>query len=63
MFGFWMLLILFVLLVAAIPVYPYSRGWGYRPGGFLLALFFIWLIVIYFGIVAFWWPWAPPAAL
>jgi hypothetical protein len=30
-----LLLILILLLVGALPVYPYSRGWGYYPSGLL----------------------------
>lgn len=61
MFGFWILLLLLVLLIAALPTYPYSRDWGYWPGGILLAFLILWLVLIYFGMVAFWWPWAPVA--
>ena len=28
-----MLVILLVLLLAVIPSWPYSRGWGYYPAG------------------------------
>ena len=31
MLGFWLAAILFVLLLATIPVYPYNRTWGYLP--------------------------------
>ena len=30
-----LLIILVLLLVGALPVYPYSRGWGYYPSGIL----------------------------
>jgi len=30
---FWLLLILLTLLLVAVPAWPYSRGWGYRPFG------------------------------
>jgi len=29
--GLPLLLALALLFLAALPVYPYSRGWGYRP--------------------------------
>jgi hypothetical protein len=29
--GLPLLLALALLLLAVMPVYPYSRGWGYRP--------------------------------
>jgi hypothetical protein len=28
-----LLLILIILLFAAVPAWPYSRGWGYYPSG------------------------------
>lgn len=33
MWGFWLLLALLFVFIAALPVYPYSRRWGYRPSG------------------------------
>jgi Protein of unknown function (DUF3309) len=30
-----LLVVLVLLLIAALPVYPYSRGWGYAPTGIL----------------------------
>lgn len=31
--GLILLVILLVLLIGAIPAWPYSRGWGYYPSG------------------------------
>lgn len=59
MLGFWILLALVILWVAALPSYPYSRGWGYWPGGVILALAILWVVLIYVGMVAFTLPWAP----
>lgn len=28
-----LVVLLLILLVAALPTWPYSRGWGYYPGG------------------------------
>ncbi len=33
--GLILLIILIVLLLGAIPAWPYSRGWGYWPSGTL----------------------------
>lgn len=30
-----MLLLVIVLLLAVVPAWPYSRGWGYGPSGLL----------------------------
>lgn len=29
------LIVVLLLLIGALPVYPYSRGWGYAPSGVL----------------------------
>lgn len=44
-----LLLVLLVLLVAAIPTWPYSRGWGYYPSGGLGLVLLILLLLILFG--------------
>jgi Protein of unknown function (DUF3309) len=41
------LLIVIVLVVVALPTWPHSKSWGYRPTGILtvlLVLFLIWAI-------------------
>ena len=40
------LLILVMLLVGALPAYPYSRGWGYYPSGGLATLLIIVLLLL-----------------
>ena len=35
MIGTILLIVLILLLVGAIPSWPYSRGWGYYPSGIL----------------------------
>jgi hypothetical protein len=30
-----LLIVLIILLVGAVPAWPYSRGWGYGPSGVL----------------------------
>jgi hypothetical protein len=60
--GFWVMILLFVLLLATGPWWPYSGGWGYAPAGILLVALLVWLLVAWLGWVAFFWPWmgAPP---
>jgi hypothetical protein len=41
-----LLLIVLILLIAAVPAWPYSRGWGYYPSGGL-GLVLIIIIVLY----------------
>lgn len=60
--GFWLLLLLLVLLVAAVPTYPYSRSWGYWPAGIIVLLLLIWFLAIWAGWMIFALPWvATPA--
>jgi hypothetical protein len=42
-----LLVILILLLIAALPTWPYSAGWGYYPsGGFGLILVIVLLVVL-----------------
>ncbi|MCU1273210.1 MAG: hypothetical protein JWO48_641 [Bryobacterales bacterium] len=42
-----MLLLLIVLILAVIPSWPYSRGWGYYPsGGLGLVLLVVVLLLL-----------------
>ena len=45
------LIILIVLLFAAVPAWPYSRGWGYYPSGGLGTILVIVLILMLLGYV------------
>jgi hypothetical protein len=33
-----LVILLVLLLIGALPVYPYSRGWGYYPSGLLAVI-------------------------
>lgn len=46
-----LLIILILLLIGAIPVWPYSRAWGYYPTGGLGIIIIILLILILMGRV------------
>jgi hypothetical protein len=43
-----LILILIILLIGALPTWPYSSGWGYYPSGglglILLILLILWLM-------------------
>jgi hypothetical protein len=41
-----LLVILLILLIGAVPAWPYSRGWGYYPSGGL-GLVLVIIIVLY----------------
>jgi hypothetical protein len=47
--GTILLIILILLLVGAIPSWPYSRGWGYGPSGILGVVLVILLILLLLG--------------
>jgi hypothetical protein len=49
--GTILLIILILLLLGAIPTWPYSRGWGYRPSGALGLILIIVLILVLMGKV------------
>jgi hypothetical protein len=51
MLGLLLLIILIVLLLGALPSWPYSRGWGYYPSGIfgvILVIVIIWLLLGHF---------------
>lgn len=49
--GTILLIILIVMLIGAIPAWPYSRGWGYRPSGGIGLLLILLLILILSGYI------------
>jgi hypothetical protein len=44
-----LLIILLVLLVAALPTWPYSAGWSYYPSGGLGTILVVVLILVLLG--------------
>lgn len=44
--GTILIIILVLLLLGAIPTWPYSRGWGYYPSGLLGLILLIVLILV-----------------
>jgi hypothetical protein len=44
-----LLILLIVVLVGAIPAWPYSRGWGYYPSGGVGLLLLILIILLLTG--------------
>jgi hypothetical protein len=40
-----LIVVLVLLLIGAVPTWPYSRGWGYYPSGLLGLLLLILLIL------------------
>jgi hypothetical protein len=46
-----LLILLIVLLLAVLPAWPYSRGWGYYPSGGLGAVLVVLLVLVFMGVV------------
>ena len=44
-----LLVVLLLLLVGSVPVWPYSAGWGYYPGGGIGAVLLVVLLLIFLG--------------
>ena len=44
-----LLIILIILLVGALPAWPYSSGWGYFPSGALGLILVILLVLVLLG--------------
>ena len=51
--GLILLIVLILLLMGAVPAYPYSRRWGYGPSGVLSLLLVVLLIMLLLGVL----PW------
>jgi hypothetical protein len=49
MLGTILLVVLILLLVGALPAWPYSRNWGYYPGGGVGLLVLILVILLLMG--------------
>ena len=44
-----LLIIVILLLIGAVPAWPYSRGWGYGPSGILGVIVVIFIILLLLG--------------
>jgi hypothetical protein len=43
---FILLLILLLIIIGALPAWPYSAGWGYYPSGLGLIVLIVFLVVL-----------------
>ena len=46
-----LLIIIIILLIGALPTWPYSSGWGYYPSGGLGTILIILLILALLGFI------------
>lgn len=44
-----LLIVLLIIVIGALPSWPYSRGWGYYPSGGLGLILIILLILLLMG--------------
>jgi hypothetical protein len=44
-----LLIILIIILIGAVPSWPYSRGWGYYPSGLVGIILIILVIALLMG--------------
>ncbi len=44
-----LIILLVLLLIGSLPIYPYSRSWGYRGSGLLGTLLLIAIIALLLG--------------
>jgi len=48
----WILLIvLILLLIGALPTYPYSRNWGYYPSGAVSVLLVVVIVLLVMRVI------------
>jgi hypothetical protein len=47
--GLVLLIILILLLLGAVPRWPYSRSWGYAPSGLIGVILIVILILLLLG--------------
>ena len=47
--GTILLIILILILIGAVPSWPYSRGWGYGPSGIVGVILIIVIILLLLG--------------
>lgn len=60
MFGFWLVIVLAILLLATLPTYQHSRHWGYYPSGIIGLVLLLVICLMWFDLIAFSWPWVVP---
>ncbi|AAZ98463.1 conserved hypothetical protein [Thiobacillus denitrificans ATCC 25259] len=49
--GTILLIVLILILIGAIPVWPYSRSWGYGPTGGIGLLVIILIVLLLMGLI------------
>lgn len=47
--GTILLIVVIIILIGALPTWPYSRSWGYAPGGIVGLILIVLLILLLLG--------------
>jgi hypothetical protein len=55
--GTILLIVLILLLLGALPTWPYARTWGYGPSGILGVLLLLLLVLMFLNVIP--WGWGP----
>jgi hypothetical protein len=51
--GLLFMILLLLVLLAALPSWPYSRSWGYYPSGFATLLLIVVILMVVFQAIPF----------
>ena len=46
-----LLIVLILLIIGALPTWPYSAGWGYYPSGGAGALLIVLIVLLLVGVI------------
>ena len=49
--GTILIILLILLLIGALPSWPYSRSWGYAPTGTLGLIVIVVILLVIFGVI------------
>ncbi|MDQ7979798.1 DUF3309 family protein [Paraburkholderia sp. SARCC-3016] len=49
--GTILLIVLILLLIGALPSWPYSRGWGYQPTGIIGVVLVVVIVLLLMGTI------------
>ncbi len=49
MLGTILIILLILMLIGGLPIFPYSRKWGYGPGGVLGVLLVVLIVLMIMG--------------
>ena len=49
--GTILLIVLILVLIGALPTWPYSSGWGYGPTGGVGLLLVVLILLLVFGVI------------